>query len=142
MKIETEKCTCISEFPNVLQYHLSEHCIVCSNCNFYKEIRVTNELNKEMVEWSKQYHKAYKEWLETDHNVEELTNPESGLNTTGFGITEKINAYNLTYYWLHTEEGKSYIGCPMCRSNLVNVENSYTSFHKICMDCKLLIHEM
>lgn len=140
MKIENEICKCKLEFPDVLQYQLSEYCIVCSNCNHDKEISLTEELNKAIIEWSRQYHRVYREWLNSDSLVEELTNPLSDLNKKGLCITAELNANNLTYYWLHTEEGNGFENCPKCDVELVIVNNEYSNTHQVCDHCRVLIN--
>jgi predicted nucleic acid-binding Zn ribbon protein len=136
-----EKCNCKSEFPAVLQHHLTENAIVCSNCNLDKEIVLTDDLKKEIIDWNHDYNIVYKNWLELDNSIEELTNPSSNLNERGLQITAKLNAIIPTYYWWHVDEGITFNNCPKCKETLMIVENEYTGKHKVCDKCKMLISE-
>ena len=87
MEVENEKCNCNSEFPIVLQHHLTESAIVCSNCNLERELVLSDDLNKEIIDWNQNYRIVYKKWLESDNSLKELTNPSSKLNEKGLRIT-------------------------------------------------------
>ncbi len=141
MKDEIEKCNCKSEFPIVLQHQLTEHVLVCSNCNMNRTLNISDDLDKEITDWNQNYKKNYKKWLESENVIEELTNPLSYLNNAGLQITAKLNTLIPTYYWLHIDEGTSSADCPKCAKKLIIVENKYTCNHKVCNTCKILINE-
>jgi predicted nucleic acid-binding Zn ribbon protein len=139
--MDIEKCNCNSEFPVVLQHQLTENALVCSNCNLDRELDLLDSLKKEIINWNQSYNKIYKEWLELDNQIEELSNPSSNLNEKGLQITTILNTIIPTYYWLHIDDGKTFMKCPRCEDELIIKKNKYTGSHKVCDKCKILINE-
>lgn len=141
MKIENEKCLCQTNYPIVLQYYLSDNSIVCSNCNLERNIRLTEQVKTEIVEWNQIYGRIYKIWLRNDKLLDELTNPFSDINVSGLIITRKLNLITPSYYWLHSKEDTILNKCPKCEVSLIPKENNYSEGHKVCENCRILISE-
>ena len=114
MDVEIEKCNCNSDFPVVLQHQLTENALVCANCNLDKELELFASLKKEIANWNQSYNRIYEEWLETENHIEELSNPLSNLNEKGLQVTTRLNTIIPAYYWLHIDEGKTFMKCPRC----------------------------
>ena len=124
--MKTEKCTCDTDYPIVLQCQLTNHALVCSNCNLDKEIEgLTSDLVSKIKIWDEEYNKVYRIWLENKNEISDFFNKESNLNKTGIKIIEKLNSLTTTYYWWQINEGEQFHECPYCNGELTLVENNY-----------------
>ena len=142
MEVKTEKCNCDLEFPIVLQHHLVENAIVCSNCNLDREVSgLSDKLHEEINQWNHEYNIAFKKWLESDIKIDELSNPKSNLNELGLRITSELTKIITAYYWWNVDEDEKFDQCPKCQNELVKINNGYTGFHKVCDKCRILINE-
>lgn len=135
----TESCSCDTVYPILLQYDLTENPFACLNCNLSRALEISDSLRREVDVWLKHYKEVYKDWLEYDKGLDVLCNPLSDINEMGLAITKKLNAIIPTYYRLHKNEIYHYTDCPKCDLKMGEGKNSYSTAHKVCEECRIVV---
>ncbi len=136
------RCSCYNQYPVVLQYNILGSGIVCSNCNLLRYVKFPVALMKKISDWNVLYAKVYKKWLDEDKGYKEIFDVYSIVNRLGLEIVNEMGVFKKTYYWWHVDTMEKKERCPVCNKKLISLKNDYSTSHKVCKECLVLVNDV
>lgn len=141
-----ELCRCTVATPTVLRSVLGFNPIACAVCNLEvrpETVPVPVELVEQLASWASFHDCFYRLWLDSGEFElwarDQLSNPQSPVNTRGLVLRGVLEVTRRTYYWWFQDTGEDFFQpltvCPRCSSPLA--DRGLVGL--VCDQCSILV---